>query len=113
MTDTTKRYKIIERSKYQGDNVHGVYYSRTEAENDLAHFEDRYCIECEIIEEEEKVEIGDVVLINYNDNDVFVQVSWVGDLSHAENQFEFDNGFAWDFVRNIKEIFKPTKPKTS
>ena len=48
----SKQYKIVEKSKYQGDNVHGVYESREEAENDLAHFEDRYCIECEIEEEE-------------------------------------------------------------
>lgn len=67
-----KQFKLIERSKYHGDNIHGVYNTKEEAEDDKSHFDDRYSIDCEIVEE--KCNMGTLEL--YSEDVNFSKHSW-------------------------------------
>ena len=74
-----KQYIIIEKSEYHGDNIHGTYKTRKEAEYDLHHFQERYNLWNEL--EIEEVEVPRYkVVINWTD-------TWVMDNDEKDTRF--------------------------
>ena len=52
--DRQKTYKVVHVSNYQGDSVLSVGHDKESAEYDKSHYDERYGIDTEVIEEELK-----------------------------------------------------------